>query len=96
MAEPSGCPFFRLRGIPGRCIIQAPDSAPEGTCSGFSFAEAETPLINFSLVIRSLKERFRFHRPAETPRTFGPFAQAPALLMRRPGGLTEPDRVTAK
>jgi hypothetical protein len=35
MAEPSGCPFSRLRGIPGRCIIQAPDSAPEGTCAGF-------------------------------------------------------------
>jgi hypothetical protein len=43
-----------------------------------------------------LKERFRLSATTETPGTFGPFAQTPALLICGPEGPTETDCVSIK
>jgi len=43
MALPSGCPFVPAlkQDFPGRCVIQAPVSFPEGSGIGFSLLKAE-------------------------------------------------------
>ena len=43
MAEPSGCPFVSAlrQDFPGRCVVQAPESVPEETSTGFSLRQAE-------------------------------------------------------
>jgi hypothetical protein len=98
MAEPSGCPFvpaFR-QNFPGRNVCQAPEMVPERTATGFSLLQAEAICILRSPVTRPLKERFRLSATTETPGTFGPFAQIPALLICGPEGPTEPDCVSIK
>jgi hypothetical protein len=55
------------------------------------------PLVTLrSPVTRPLKERFRLSATTETPGTFGPFAQTPALLICGSEDPTEPDCVSIK
>jgi len=62
----------------------------------FQFNAGRSHSLPWSPVTRSLKERFRLSATTETPGTFGPFAQTPALLICGPEGPNETDCVSIK
>jgi hypothetical protein len=96
IARPSCCPFspaVRQR-IRGRSVIQVfAEGFPEDSLR-YQFNSGPKPICFLNPCDPVVKERFRFRRPAE--HRVSPLVQASALLVRRPGGLTEPCRASFK
>jgi hypothetical protein len=87
-AAPSGCPFSRLRRIPGRSFIQAPDHISRRICySGLSFTVKPKFPVSYCPVTPLSKHTDELYQLSEHRRP-GLLVQASAPILCKPEGLT--------
>jgi hypothetical protein len=95
-AEPSSCPFFPPKqDFRDEVAFRRRCASPEGY--GISFRLFRAEALPFLKPCDSVAKRtFPIFGDLLNIRDRGPFVQTSALLMRRPGGLTESDPVSVK